>query len=340
MTATTPSGDVLGPGLEGSVPDGAASVARSTSGGPSGPSGGSGPTGPAGPSAFRRTMARREARIGLLFALPAFLLFLAFRFGPAIAGVGLSFFEYTIGGTAEWTGLDNFERMVNDPIFWSAMRVTLILSVLIVPLSLAISTFMALLVRRSFRGSGFYRSVFFLPVVTSLVLAATVFTWVFSTGGPWSQLMGLIGLSTDSWLGSTTLVLPALALVSIWSRFGYGMLILLARMQDLPRELEEAAALDGANAWHRFWHIIMPQLKPTLFFLAVIETTASFQIFDLVYTMTGGGPARASYSLVYQIYDQGFKYFDLGYASTLGVALFIITIVVALVQRRLIGRDK
>ncbi len=210
MTATTPSGDVLGTGVEGSrarrrharraehVRWALAPVGRKR---------------PDRPSSFRRTMARREARIGLLFALPAFLLFLAFRFGPAIAGVGLSFFDYTSAGTAEWTGLDNFERMVNDPIFWSAMRVTLILSVLIVPLSLAISTFMALLVRRSFRGSGFYRSVFFLPVVTSLVLAATVFTWVFSTGGPWSQLMGLIGLSTDSWLGSTTLVLPALALV-------------------------------------------------------------------------------------------------------------------------------
>jgi multiple sugar transport system permease protein len=111
-------------------------------------------------------------------------------------------------------------------------------------------------------------------------------------------------------------------------------------MQDLPRELEEAAAIDGANGWQRFWNIIVPQLKPTLFFLAVIETTASFQIFDLVYMMTGGGPARASYSLVYEIYNQGFKYFDLGYASALGVALFVLTLVVALVQRAVIGKEK
>lgn len=299
-----------------------------------------GPRPPERPGALRRTMARREAKIGLLFALPAFLLFLLFRFGPAIAGVGLSFFDYTIGAGAEWTGLDNFRRMVVDPVFWSALRVTVVLSILIVPVQLAISTLMALLVRRAFRGSGLFRSVFFLPVVTSLVLAATVFTWVFSTGGPWSKLMGLLGLSTDSWLGSTTFVLPALALVAVWSRFGYGMLILLARMQDLPRELEEAAAIDGANGWQRFWRIIVPQLKPTLFFLAVIETTASFQIFDLVYMMTGGGPARASYSLVYEIYNQGFKYFDLGYASALGVALFVLTLVVALVQRAVIGKEK
>lgn len=301
---------------------------------------------PAGPppatrtGALRRTMARREARIGLLFALPAFLLFLLFRFGPAIAGVGLSFFDYTIGAGAEWTGVENFRRLAVDPVFWSALRVTIVLSILIVPVQLAISTAMALLVRRAFRGSRFFRSVFFLPVVTSLVLAATVFTWVFSTGGPWSSLMGMLGLPTESWLGSTVLVLPALALVAIWSRFGYGMLILLARMQDLPRELEEAAAIDGANGWQRFRHIIVPQLKPTLFFLAVIETTASFQIFDLVYMMTGGGPARASYNLVYEIYNQGFKYFDLGYASALGVVLFVLTLVVALVQRSVLGKEK
>ncbi|MBD5785465.1 sugar ABC transporter permease [Cellulosimicrobium terreum] len=288
----------------------------------------------------RRIVQRREARIGLLFALPVFILFLVFRFGPAIAGVALSFFDYTIGVGAEWTGVENFRRMVDDPVFWSAMRVTIVLSLLIVPVSLAISTFMALMVRRSFRGSGFYRSVFFLPVVTSLVLAATVFTWVFSSNGPWSALMGSLGFSRDSWLGSTLLVLPALAMVAIWSRFGYGMLILLARMQDLPRELEEAAAIDGAGPWKRFWHIIVPQLKPTLFFLAVIETTASFQIFDLVYVMTAGGPARASYNMVFYIYDQGFKYFDLGYASALGVALFVVTLVVALIQRYAIGRDK
>ncbi|WP_166845373.1 carbohydrate ABC transporter permease [Isoptericola sp. BMS4] len=300
--------------------------------------GGRPPAGRAG--VLRRTMARREARIGLLFALPAFLLFLTFRFGPAIAGVGLSFFDYTIGAGAEWTGLDNFRRLVVDPVFWSALRVTIVLSILIVPVQLAISTLMALLVRRAFRGSRFFRSVFFLPVVTSLVLAATIFTWVFSTGGPWSTLMGLLGLPTGSWLGSTVLVLPALALVAIWSRFGYGMLILLARMQDLPRELEEAAAIDGANGWQRFRHIIVPQLRPTLFFLAVIETTASFQIFDLVYMMTGGGPARASYNLVYEIYNQGFKYFDLGYASALGVVLFVLTLVVALVQRSVIGKEK
>lgn len=288
---------------------------------------------------YQRILERREARIGLMFALPAFLLFLAFRFGPAIAGVGLSFFDYDISGELEWEGVSNFQRMWADPLFWQALRVTLIYSLLAVPLSVAISVVMALLVRRGFRGSRFFRSVFFLPVITSLVLAGAIFKWIFSSTGPWSQLMEPLGLG-GSWLGSTWLVIPALVIVGIWSRFGYGMLIMIAALQDVSRELEEAALMDGANAWHRFRYIVFPHLKPTFFFLLVIETTSSFQVFDLVYVMTQGGPAHGSYSLVYMLYDQGFKYFDYGYAAAIGVALFIMTLVVALIQRSIIGKEK
>jgi len=287
----------------------------------------------------RSVMARWDARIGLLFALPTFLLFLAFRFGPAIAGVGLSFFDYDISGSLEWEGLANFERMVGDPVFWQALRVTVLYTLLAVPLSLGMSLVMALAVRRRFRGVGFFRSVFFLPVITSLVLAGTVFVWVFSTDGPVSTISQWLGGSGQSWLSSSLLVVPALVLVGVWSRFGYGMLILLAGLQEVPRELEEAALTDGAGPWARFRHIVLPHLKPSLFFLAVIETTASFQVFDLIFVMTQGGPARGSYTLVYMLYDQGFKYVDYGYAAAIGVALFAMTLVVAVIQRRFLGRE-
>ncbi|MFI6907379.1 carbohydrate ABC transporter permease [Nonomuraea sp. NPDC050394] len=277
---------------------------------------------------------RWEARTGLLFVLPCLLLFLAFRFGPSIAGVLLGFFEFGIGDSPAFTGLDNFRRMAGDPVFWDSLQVTLVYTVLYVPVSMAASVGMALLVRRSFRGARFFRSVFFLPVVTSLVLAGTVFTWLFSSEGPITKLTGL------SWLASPTLVLPALVIVSVWSRFGYGMLIVLARLQDLPRELEEAALSDGASTWQRFRHIVLPQLRPALFFVAVIETTTSFQVFDLVYVMTGGGPAHGSFTLVMALYEQGFKNFEFGYASAIGVALFVMTLVVALIQRLIIGRSK
>ncbi|TKR24085.1 sugar ABC transporter permease [Cellulomonas hominis] len=287
----------------------------------------------------RSVMARWDARIGLLFALPTFLLFLAFRFGPAIAGVGLSFFDYDISGSLEWEGLANFERMVGDPVFWQALRVTVLYTLLAVPLSLGMSLVMALAVRRRFRGVGFFRSVFFLPVITSLVLAGTVFVWVFSTDGPVSTISQWLGGSGQSWLSSSLLVVPALVLVGVWSRFGYGMLILLAGLQEVPRELEEAALTDGAGPWARFRHIVLPHLRPSLFFLAVIETTASFQVFDLIFVMTQGGPARGSYTLVYMLYDQGFKYVDYGYAAAIGVALFAMTLVVAVIQRRFLGRE-
>ncbi|GIH19738.1 carbohydrate ABC transporter permease [Rugosimonospora africana] len=282
----------------------------------------------------------REARSGLLFVLPCFLLFVVFRFGPAIAGGVLAFTDYAIGGEAHWKGLANFRRLVDDPTFWSALRVTVIYTVLAVPLTMAVALGMALLVRRSFRGTKLLRSIFFLPVVTSLVLAGVIFTWVFSANGPWSSLMRLLGLPHGSWIADSRLVIPALVLVSVWSRFGYGMLILLARLQDIPTELEEAALTDGAGPVQRFRHIVLPHLRPALFFVAVIETTVSFQVFDTVYVMTSGGPVRASYTLVFALYDQGFHYFDLGYASAIGLALFVMTLIVALIQRSTLGRQQ
>ncbi|HYP74146.1 MAG TPA: sugar ABC transporter permease [Microbacterium sp.] len=290
-------------------------------------------------SRVARVLARREARVAFLFVLPAFLLFIAFRFGPTIAGVGLSFFAYDISGEITFKGLANFQRMVADPLFWRALGTTVLYTVFAVPISLVLSTLLALGVRRAFRGARFFRSIFFLPVITSLVLAGSIFVWIFSGNGPWSKLMAPLGLG-GSWLGSTVLVIPAIVIVGVWSRFGYGMMIMIAAMQDIPRELEEAALMDGASSWQRFRSIILPHLKPTVFFLAVIETTAAFQVFDVIYVMTQGGPANASYSLVYMLYDQGFKYFDYGYAAAIGVALFVMTLAVALIQRLVIGKQK
>lgn len=282
-------------------------------------------------------MARRDARIGLLFVLPAFLLFLVFRFGPAIAGVLLSLFNSSTRSVIAWAGLANFTRLTADPIFWRALSVTLIYVLFAVPISIALSTVLALAVRSGFRGSRFFRSVFFLPTITSLVLISSVFKWIFSSDGPWSTLMTPLGLG-GSWLGSTTLVMPTIILVGVWSRFGYGMLILVAALQNVSRDLEEAALMDGAGAWGRFRHVLLPTIQPALFFLTVLETVFAFQVFDVIYVMTGGGPANATYSMVFLLYDQGFRYADQGYAAAVGVALFAMTLVVALIQRLVLGR--
>lgn len=290
-----------------------------------------------GPKA-RRARAMKDALTGLAFVLPCLLLFLIFRFGPAIAGILLSFFDYTIGGGSTWRGLDHYHHLVNDPDFWTSLRVTIVYTVISVPLSMVVAIGMALLTRRAFRGVRFFRAVFFLPSVTSIVLAGVVFGWIFSPTGPWPRVMGWFGLPQD-WLGSTVLVLPAVAVLAVWGRYGFDMLIILARMHDVPREIEEAAVVDGAGVWAKFWHVTLPQLRPALFFVGVLDTINSFQVFDSVYVLTNGGPAHGSYTLVYMLYDQGFTYFNFGYASTVGVALFVLTLVIALIQRLIFGRS-
>jgi multiple sugar transport system permease protein len=285
----------------------------------------------------RRRAARRDARAGWLFVLPVLLLFLVFRFGPTVAGMLLSLFSYSIGGDAQFTGVDNYSRLLGDATFWHSLAVTAEYAVIAVPVTILVSLVMALLTRRVFRGVRFFRSVFFLPVVTSLVLAGVIFTWIFSREGPWAALLGALGVQDRAWLASETFVVPAVAMVGVWTGFGYGMLVLLARLQSLPRELDEAAMVDGAGAWQRFRRITLPQLRPALFFVAILQTVTSFQAFDAIYVMTGGGPVHASYTLVFYLYDQGFKYFDQGYASAVGVALFLIILVVSLVQRRVLG---
>ena len=241
-----------------------------------------------------------------------------------------------MGGPLSWAGFSNFTRLARDPAFWQALSVTLVFVVFSAPISLCLSTLLALGVRRGFRGSRFFRSVFFLPFITSLALVGSVLKWIFSTEGPWSDLMAPFGLG-GSWLASTVLVMPAVIVVGVWSRFGYGMLILVAALQEVPLDLEEAALMDGAGAWSR------PRRgprasRPALFFLAVIEVTFAFQVFDVIYVMTSGGPANASYSMVFLLYDQGFRYSDYGYAAAAGVALFVMTLVVALIQRLFLGR--
>ncbi|MEU3274464.1 sugar ABC transporter permease [Saccharomonospora sp. NPDC006951] len=277
--------------------------------------------------------------IGLAFVLPVFLLFLAFRFGPALGGVLLSFANYTVGGNIEWKGLLNYQRLVADPGFWNALRVTLVYALISVPLTIIAATGLALLTRRAFRGARLYRSVFFLPVVTSLILAGVVFTWIFSAEGPWSAMLESVGFPVTNWLESTTFALPAVALVGVWTRFGYGVLIILAKLQEIPRDLEEAALMDGAGPWQRFRRIVLPELRPAVFFLIVIETTFSFQAFDTIYVMTSGGPVDATDTLVFSLYRESFANFDFGYAGAIGVVLFVLTLIVALIQRIVFGKE-
>ncbi|SEF18839.1 carbohydrate ABC transporter permease [Jiangella alba] len=277
----------------------------------------------------------RGAIIAYAFIAPYVVLFLAFRIGPAIFGTFLSLAEYGLAGDITFVGLDNFARLFDDPIFWNALKVTVLYTVIAIPLTVAISIGMAVLCNRTLRGMSAYRAVFFLPVVTSSVMSGIVWVWILGEEGPLNWLLTSVGLPAVPWLNHDIVVLVSLAAVSAWTHFGYDMLILLAGMLAIPSEYYEAAEVDGANAWDRFRHITLPLLKPALFFVIVLEIIRSFQVFDTIYVMTGGGPVRSSYSLTFMIYDQGFGYFEFGYASAAGVVLLVITLAVSLVQRRL-----
>lgn len=277
--------------------------------------------------------------IGFAFVLPMLALFVAFRFTPFAGGIGLAFAEMDLGGELSWVGFANFEYMLHDQLFWKALTVTLVYTVIAVPLVIAVSIGLALLVRRAFAGARFFRSVFFLPVITSLVLAGVIFIWIFGEGGPVPSLLSAFGIETGSWLTSSTLALPAVAIVAAWGRFGFDMLVVLARLNEIPRELEEAALVDGAGAWQRFRHLTLPQLRSVMFFLVVIETISSFQVFDAVYIMTSGGPVNSTYTLGYMLYDQAFKFFNFGYSAAVSMVLFVIVLVFTMVQRLAFGKD-
>jgi multiple sugar transport system permease protein len=291
----------------------------------------------ASPSWWRRS---EKHRIGFAFVLPVLVLFIVFRIWPAINGLLLSFQDYRINGPTTWVGLEHFRFMMQDDIFWHSLKITAIYAAIAVPLSTVTALALALLVNRALRGISFYRAIYFLPYITSLVMVSVVWSWVYKTnGGLLNSLLATINLGPVKWLTSQDMVLPSLAIMATWKGVGYAMMILLAGLRAIPPELGEASSVDGANSWQTFSRVTLPLLKPVLFFVVVIETIGSFQVFDAVFVMTQGGPVRASYSLVYMLYDESFKFGNYGYAAAIGMVLFVITFGVMTLQRLMFGRQ-
>lgn len=283
----------------------------------------------------------RETRVGYLFVLPAFVLFVLFRFGPTFVSFVLSFMKYDIGGEADFVGLANYRQLVNDSVFWTSVQVTLVYTAIVLPLTTITALALAMLVTKSIRGVSLFRAILFLPFITSTVMAAIIWLWIYSPtqNGLFNSVLGLMDVGPVGWLLQRSTVLPSLAVMATWQGFGYSMMIFVAGLLAIPQMYHEAAQIDGASPWERFLQITLPLLKPVIFFVLVIETIGSFQVFDAVYVMTSGGPARASFTLVYMLYNQGFEYFNFGYASAIGVFLFIGILIIALIQRKVLGGE-
>jgi ABC-type sugar transport system permease subunit len=295
---------------------------------------------PPEPAAPTRRRSLRPALVGWSFILPNFLGFALLTLVPMVFGLALSFMDWSPWGDPEWVGFENFERMFRNSTFWFALWNTTYYAAGHIPLTMAVSLGLALLLNRTLAGLGFFRTAFFLPYVTSLVAVAVVWNMLFNpASGPVNQFLQLVGVSDPpGWTSSTAWAMPAVIVASVWRDMGYYMVLFLAGLQTIPTELYEAARVDGANAWQRFWNVTLPGLRPTTFFVLIMCTVASFKVFDLIVVMTDGGPGRATKVLSQMIYEEGIREGRFGLASAISLVLFVLvagfTVIQFLIQRR------
>jgi len=281
-------------------------------------------------------------RSAYLFIFPGLLVFSIFTVAALIYAFYLTFHEWSIiSPDKPYVGLDNYREMLHDPEYRTAVFNTAYFTLGSVPPSMAIGLFLALLLNQPIRFRGLFRTMYFLPVVTPFVVTALLWKWLYNGDfGLFNYYLLKTHLIDQPllWLSSQNLAMPAVILMSIWGGVGFSMVIYLAGLQAIPEELYESAKLDGAGPLKRLWYITVPMLAPTTLFLLVIGVIGSFQIFTQIYIMTSGGPVNRTTTIVYYIYEWGFKFFDLGYASTLAMGLFVLLLGVTILQLRLYRR--
>ena len=289
---------------------------------------------------------RETQQAGYLFLAPALLLIGVFFFLPVAAALVLSFTDYDIyalgdAANARWVALDNYARLLRTPLFWAALKNTFYFALVGGPLSIAASLAAALLVNaRATRLKGLFRTIYFIPFVTTLVAVAIVWRYLYHPRyGLLNYFLGFLNLGPIDWLGDPRWAMPAIILLAVWKNFGYNMLIFIAGLQSIPEELYEAAHLDGASAVQRFRHVTLPMLGPTLLFVGVITMIGYFQLFAEPYVMTQGGPLRSTTSVVLLMYEEGFRWWRMGYAAAIAFVLFVVILVFTLIQFRL-QRDR
>jgi len=276
---------------------------------------------------------RREALEGYLFILPWFFGFLVFTAGPMLASLGLSFTKWNLLQPPSWIGIANYVRMVNDPLFWHALGVTVRYTLISVPARLLLALGLALLLTHRLRGMNTIRTIYFLPAIIGGIPVALLWSWVFQPEfGILNYLLSLLGIEGPKWLADSDTALYAVIVISLWNGFGVPMLIFIAGLQNIPPHLYESAALDGANWRARLFSITLPMLSPTVFFLLVNQVIESFLIFDILYGITPpgaslGSPGQSTLAYLLYFYQSGFRFYEMGYASAMVWVLLVIVLV-------------
>lgn len=285
-------------------------------------------------------MTKREIREHInayLFLLPALVIIGIFSLIPIVSSFVLSFCKWRILGNPEFCGFKNYISVFTDPVFWIALKNTLYYSFVTVPAGLVLALGSALLLNQKLKGRVFFRGVIFFPVTISMVVIALIWGWMFSEHyGIVNNILETLGITPRNWMANPKTSFPIIMLMSIWKGFGYGMVIYLAALQTIPEQYYEAAVIDGANPIQKFLHITLPLLNPTTLFVLVIAFIGSFQVFDQVYIMTGGGPGYSTTVLVSYIYDEAYGgRFRMGRASAIAYILFCLLLLFTLLQLKL-----
>lgn len=281
---------------------------------------------------------RSEMIAGILFALPAMLGVLIFQLGPLIASLGLSFTNYDILTPTSFTGVENYVRMTKDSLLLKSAYNTLYVTVLGVPIQMAVALSLALLLNAPTYGMSVFRTIYYLPSITPTVAAAILWQWILNAQwGLLNSALAFFGIHGPLWLGSPVWSKPAIILMNAWGS-GAMMLIFLAGLKSIPDQLYEAAEIDGANWLAKFLHVTLPMLTPTIFFLLVLSIIGHLKIFTEAYVLTQGGPLDSTLFYVYHLFNNAFVYFKMGYAAALAWVLFLVILLLTLVQFRLANR--
>jgi multiple sugar transport system permease protein/alpha-1,4-digalacturonate transport system permease protein len=287
----------------------------------------------------------RQGRLWLIvFLLPYAIGFLTFIGGPMAFSLGMSATKWSLFGRPSWVGIQNFSTLLHDGLFRTALTNTAYYAVLVVPAELLIALALALLLNNRLPGIAFFRGLYFMPFVLSLVSVGLLWTWYLSPNfGMVAKILQALHLPSPGWLQTRSLAMPAVAATAVWRNVGYYTVILLAGLQAIPRELEEAAAVDGARPFTRFVHVTLPLLTPTLFVALVVATIWAAHVFDLTYIMTQGGPENATLTVVQYIYMSAFQFGKMGYAAALSWILLLLMLLLTVlhfrVQRRWVYLD-
>ena len=278
---------------------------------------------------FLSNLSNNKAFMGLIFILPALGGIAVFIIIPVFFSFGLSFVRWDLLNKPEFVGFGNYLNLITSPLFWKILLKTIVYSISTSIFALIIPLVLACILNSKIRGSEFFKTAYFLPFITPMIVIAIIWQWIFD---PNIGILNYVLKLHINWLYDTHFAMPALIIVSVWKLIGYNMVIFLAGLSTLNQSLFEAAKIDGANAFKTFRYVTVPLLSPTIFFVVLITCISSFQVFDLIYMMTQGGPSNSTNVLVYAVYKNAFEYFQIGKASAIAYVLFAIILALSLIQ--------